>query len=64
MNRLHRFFRLSAQRDEIETRLLAQEYRALILDDLVDDGTSHELRSVRIDTGVTVDKKNMPNTHS
>jgi len=45
MSRLHRFFRLSAQRDEIETRLLAQEYRALILDDLVDDGTSHELQS-------------------
>ncbi|KAA1175339.1 hypothetical protein FP026_29215 [Rhizobium tropici] len=45
MSRLHRFFRLSSLRDEIETRLLAQEYRALIIDDLVDDGTSHELQS-------------------
>ena len=49
MSRLRRFFRLSAQRDEIETRLLAQEYRALILDDLVDDGTSRELQSKSVE---------------
>ncbi|AYG64438.1 hypothetical protein [Rhizobium jaguaris] len=45
MSRLHYFFHLSAQRDDIEARLLAQEYRMLLLEDHVDDGTSSELQS-------------------
>ncbi|WP_172601282.1 hypothetical protein [Rhizobium leguminosarum] len=45
MGRLRQFFRLSALRDDFETRLLAQEYRALLLDDHFDDGTHKELQS-------------------
>jgi hypothetical protein len=45
VGRLHHFFRLSAKRDEIEKKLLVQEYRMLLLDDHVDDGTSSELQS-------------------
>ncbi|ANP89282.1 hypothetical protein [Rhizobium leguminosarum] len=45
MGRLRQFFRLSALRDDLETRLLAQEYRSLLLDDHFEDGTDKELQS-------------------
>ena len=45
MGRLRHFFRLSALRDDLETRLLAQEYRSLLLDDHFEDGTDKELQS-------------------
>lgn len=45
MGRLRHFFRLSAQRDDLETRLLAQEYRFLLLDDHFDDDIDRELQS-------------------
>ncbi|MBB4292223.1 hypothetical protein GGE16_004299 [Rhizobium leguminosarum] len=45
MGRLRQFFRLSALRDDLETRLLAREYRALLLDDHFEDGTDRELQS-------------------
>ncbi|WP_157179962.1 hypothetical protein [Rhizobium sp. CCGE 510] len=45
MGRLRQFFRLSALHDDLETRLLAQEYRALLLDDHFEDGTHKELQS-------------------
>ncbi|MBY3090200.1 hypothetical protein HFO72_05075 [Rhizobium laguerreae] len=45
MGRLRQFFRLSALRDDLETRLLAREYRALLLDDHFEDGTDEELQS-------------------
>ncbi|AVA23746.1 hypothetical protein [Rhizobium sp. NXC24] len=45
MGRLRHFFRLSALRDDLETRLLVREYRLLLLDDHFDDGTDSELRA-------------------
>ncbi|MBY3125540.1 hypothetical protein [Rhizobium laguerreae] len=45
MGRLRQFFRLSALRDDLETRLLAREYRSLLLDDHFEDGTDKELQS-------------------
>jgi len=45
MGRLRQFFRLSALRDDLETRLLAREYRSLLLDDHFEDGTDEELQS-------------------
>ncbi len=45
MGRLRQFFRLSAQRDDLETRLLVREYRSLLLDDPFEDGTDKELQS-------------------
>jgi hypothetical protein len=45
MGRLRHFFRLSALRDDLETRLLVREYRFLFLDDHFDDGTDKELQS-------------------
>jgi hypothetical protein len=45
MSRLRHFFRLSALRDDLETRLLVREYRSLLVDDHFDDGTEKELRS-------------------
>ncbi|MBB3610381.1 hypothetical protein [Rhizobium sp. BK602] len=45
MGRLRHFLRLSALRDDLETRLLVREYRSLLSDDHFDDGTDMELRS-------------------
>ncbi|ARQ14281.1 hypothetical protein NXC12_PE00687 (plasmid) [Rhizobium etli] len=45
MGRLRHFLRLCAQRDDLETRLLVREYRLLLLDDHLDDGTDRELRA-------------------
>jgi hypothetical protein len=45
MGRLRHFFRLSAQRDDLETRLLVREYRLLLQDDHFDDGIDKELQS-------------------
>ncbi|MEZ2129700.1 MULTISPECIES: hypothetical protein [unclassified Sinorhizobium] len=45
MGRLHRFFRLSERRKDLETMLLIHEYRALLVDDQIDDGSETELRT-------------------
>lgn len=45
LNRLRSFFRLAGLRDDIETRLLAREYRRLLLDDHFDDLIDSELHS-------------------
>lgn len=45
MGRLRHFLRLSALRDDLETRLLVREYRSLLSDDPFDDGMDTELQS-------------------
>jgi len=42
--KLHRFFRLSALRDDLERRLLVQEYRSLLTDDLMGDTGMSDVR--------------------
>lgn len=43
MAKLRHFFRLSALHDDLETKLLVQEYRSLLSEDRIDD-RSEELR--------------------
>lgn len=45
MGRLRRFLRLSTVRDDLESRLLVHEYRCLLNEDLVSDGSEGELRA-------------------
>ena len=44
MVKLRQFFRLSILREDLETRLLREEYRSLLLDDHIDDGQESEIR--------------------
>jgi len=44
MGNLRNAFRLSARRDALEARLLAQEFRSLLSDDIFTDGET-DLRS-------------------
>lgn len=48
------FFRLSTQRDDVETRLLAQEFRSLFLDEHFEDGTEKELQSKCAELSATI----------
>ncbi|MDQ0321989.1 hypothetical protein QO002_004195 [Pararhizobium capsulatum DSM 1112] len=44
MGALRYFLRLSARRNDLEDRLLALEYRRLLLDDFADDLAEDDLR--------------------
>ncbi len=45
MGRLRRFLRLSERHEELETKLVMHEFRSLLMDDQIDDGSEAELRA-------------------
>ena len=63
MGRLRQFFRLSALRDELETRLLAREYRSLLLDDHFEDGTDRELQSTYAELTIEISSRQYRHRH-
>lgn len=63
MGRLRQFFRLSALRDELETRLLAREYRSLLLDDHFEDGTDRELQSTCAELTIEISSRQYRHRH-
>jgi hypothetical protein len=63
MGRLRQFFRLSALRDDLETRLLAQEYRSLLLDDYFEDGTDKELQSKYAELTIEISSRRYRHCH-
>ncbi|NEI97845.1 hypothetical protein [Rhizobium ruizarguesonis] len=63
MGRLRQFFRLSALRDDLETRLLAREYRSLLLDDHFEDGTDKELQSKCAELTIEISSRRYRHPH-
>ncbi|KZS50575.1 hypothetical protein [Rhizobium anhuiense] len=63
MGRLRQFFRLSALRDDLETRLLAREYRSLLLDDHFEDGTDRELQSTCAELTIEISSRQYRHRH-
>jgi len=63
MGRLRQFFRLSALRDDLETRLLAREYRSLLLDDHFEDGTDRELQSTYAELTIEISSRQYRHRH-
>jgi hypothetical protein len=63
MARLRHFFRLSAQRDDVETRLLAQEFRSLFLEDHLEDGMEKELQSKSAELSMTISSPRFRHRH-
>ncbi|WP_267552125.1 hypothetical protein [Rhizobium rhizogenes] len=63
MGRLRHFFRLSAERDELETRLLLREFRSLFLDDHFEDGTDKELQSKCAELSTAISSRRFRHRH-
>ncbi|UIJ82195.1 hypothetical protein [Rhizobium leguminosarum] len=63
MGRLRQFFRLSALRDDLETKLLAREYRSLLLDDHFEDGTDKELQSKCAELTIEISSRRYRHPH-
>ncbi|MGV1794451.1 hypothetical protein GR212_30485 [Rhizobium lusitanum] len=63
MARLRHFFRLSAQRDDIETKLLLREFSALFLEDPFEDGTDKELRAKCAELSAAISSRRFRHRH-
>ncbi|MFT4182537.1 MAG: hypothetical protein QM636_11550 [Rhizobium sp.] len=63
MGRLRHFFRLSARRDDLETRLLVREYRSLLSDDHFDDDTDTELQSACAEVSDEISSRRFRHRH-
>lgn len=63
MGRLRQFFRLSAQRDDLETRLLLREFRSLFLEDHFEDGTDRELQSKCTELSTAISSRRFRHRH-
>jgi hypothetical protein len=63
MGRLRQFFRLSVQRDDLETRLLLREFRSLFLEDHFEDGTDSELQSKYAELSTAISARRFRHRH-
>ncbi|TIX87218.1 hypothetical protein [Rhizobium sp. P44RR-XXIV] len=63
MGRLRHFFRLSAERDDLETRLLLREFRSLFLDDHFEDDTEKELQSKCAELSTAISSRRFRHRH-